>query len=97
MFSIFVGTGSVLHCWQILVLTSAYALNLINRCFGSILTAEGPYFMKSWVPSPLGPSFKAWRSLYVWGTVSWGRQTETQNLNNFQFACKYTNTNTEMQ
>ena len=36
MVSIFVGTGSVLHCWQILVFTSAYALNFINRRFGSL-------------------------------------------------------------
>ena len=36
MVSIFVGTGSVLHCWQNLVFTSAYALNFINRRFGSL-------------------------------------------------------------
>ena len=36
MVSIFVGTGSVLRCWQILVFTSAYALNFINRRFGSL-------------------------------------------------------------
>ena len=34
--SIFVGTGSVLHCWHISVFTSAYALNFINRRFGSL-------------------------------------------------------------
>jgi len=36
MVSICVGTGSVLHCWQMLVFTSAYALNFINRLFGSL-------------------------------------------------------------
>ena len=34
--SIFVGTGFVLHCWQILVFSSAYALNFIYRRFGSL-------------------------------------------------------------
>ena len=58
MVSIFVGTGSVLRCWQILVFTSAYALNFINRRFGSLFCLPrvpigslfheklGPY----WVP-----------------------------------------------
>ena len=49
------GKGSLfVQCWQILVFTSAYALNFMNRrlgpyfdCWGSLL---GPYFMKSWVP-----------------------------------------------
>ena len=36
MVSILVGNGSVLHCWQILIFTSAYALNFINRHFGSL-------------------------------------------------------------
>ena len=48
MVSIFVGTVSVLHCWQFLVLTSAYALNFINRCFGSLF----------WLPRvPIGSLF----------------------------------------
>ena len=36
MVSIFVGAGSVLHCWQILVFSSAYVLNFINRPIGSL-------------------------------------------------------------
>ena len=47
MVSIFVGTGSAFHCWQILVFTSAYALNFINR-FGSLF----------WLPRvPIGSLF----------------------------------------
>ena len=29
--SIFAGTGSVLHCWQILIFTAAYTFDFINR------------------------------------------------------------------
>ena len=48
MVSIFIGTVSVLHCWQFFVFYSAYALNFINPSFGvPILAAEGPY----WVPT----------------------------------------------
>ena len=36
MVSIFVATASVLHCWQILVFSSSFALNFINRPFGSL-------------------------------------------------------------
>jgi len=44
----FVGTGSVLKCWQILAFTSAYALNFINRRFGSLF----------WLPRvPIGSLF----------------------------------------
>jgi len=49
MVSIFVGTGSVLQCWQILVFTSAYALNFINCRFGSLF----------WLPRvPIGSLFQ---------------------------------------
>ena len=49
--SIFVGTGSVLNCWQLLNCTSAYALNFVNCRFGSLLWLQripismlaGPY------------------------------------------------------
>ena len=71
MVSIFVGTGSVLHCWQNLVFTSAYALNFINRRFGSLFwllrvpigslfhEKLGPYwviFLSMKVPISLGNS-----------------------------------------
>ena len=31
-----------LYCWQILFFS--YALNFINRCFGSLFIFQGPYF-----------------------------------------------------
>ena len=46
--SLFEGTGFVLHYWQILVCTLAYALNFINPCFGSLY----------WLPRvPIGSLF----------------------------------------
>ena len=64
MVSIFVGTGSVLHCWQFLVFTFANALNFINRRFGSLFwllgVAIGSIFHKK-----MGPYPQAWRSLLV--------------------------------
>ena len=35
---VFAGTGSGLHCWQF---SYAYALNFINRCFGSLFWLLG--------------------------------------------------------
>ena len=44
----FVKTGFVLHCWKILVFTSAYALNFKNHRFGSLF----------WLPRvPIGSLF----------------------------------------
>ena len=35
----------MLHCWQILIFTSAYAIRFINRLFGSLVHKNlGPYF-----------------------------------------------------
>ena len=48
MVSIFVATASVSHCWQILVFSSSFALNFINRPFGSLF----------WLPRvPIGSLF----------------------------------------
>ena len=46
MVSIFAGTGSVLHCWQIWIVTSANAFNFINSFWVPILASRGPYFTK---------------------------------------------------
>ena len=58
MDSIFVGTGSVSHCQQIWIFTSAYATNFINRPFGFLFwlprVPVGSLFHKKlgpdWVP-----------------------------------------------
>ena len=61
--SIFVGNGSGLRCWRILIFSHAYAINFINRCFGSLFWLLGvPISQKNgsllgpyWVPiSKLG-------------------------------------------
>ena len=52
--STFAGTGSVLHCWWILVVTSAYSLNFTNHCFGSLFWLPrvpiGSLFQEKWGP-----------------------------------------------
>ena len=78
MVSIFVGTGSVLQCWQILVFTSAYALNFINCRFGSLF----------WLPRvPIGSLFQEKLGPY-WVPISkrggpnkFGEQCETGETN----------------
>ena len=65
---VFAGTGSGLHCWQILIFFLCLRVKFHKSLFWvPILAAGGPY----WVPisqkvgSLLGPYFKACGSLLV--------------------------------
>ena len=57
-----------LHCWIILIFFYAYALNFINRCFWSLFWLLGVP-IGSQFHKKFGPYIKAWRSLFVLGTV----------------------------
>ena len=60
----------ILICKQILIFTYAYALNFINRRFGSLFWLLGVP-IGSLFHKKLGPYFIAWGSLLVFGTVLW--------------------------
>ena len=51
-----VDPGSAEHNWQILIFTSAYTSNFINRCLGSL------FWLLS-ISSKFGPLFLCWQVL----------------------------------